>query len=426
MNDKLEIMNCTVAKLRLSSRILWLLLIFMVPLALAGQNYDLVIKGGHLIDPKNNIDGPMDVAVLDGKIVSVSKNIDTSAAETVVEASGKYVTPGILDIHTHNFHGNGTYLADGFLSVQPDGFTFKAGVTTVVDVGSSGWRNFEQFKTQTIDKSKTRVLAFLNIVGTGMKGAAWEQDLNDMDAKLTATTAKRFPDVVVGVKVAHYAGPEWDPVERGVEAGTLADIPVMIDFGGVIPELSLEMLLMEKLRPGDILTHTFGHVKGRTPIVNEDGNLEPYVKQAQERGVIFDVGHGGGSFLFAQAIPAMEQGFHPNTISTDLHTGSMNGGMKDMSNVMSKFLNMGMNLQQVVNASTWKSAKVIKREDLGHLSEGAVADIAIFSVRDGQFGFVDVRKNRMDGNKRLECELTVRDGKVVYDLNGISSSDWNK
>lgn len=419
-------MNCAVVKLRLLGLILWSLVMFIAPLGLAAQDYDLLIKGGHLIDPKNNIDGPMDVAVLDGKIASVSKNIEASTAETVVDATGKYITPGILDIHTHNFHGRGTYLADGFLSVQPDGFTFKAGVTTVVDVGSSGWRNFEQFKTQTIDKSKTRVLVFLNIVGTGMKGGSWEQDLNDMDARLTANTAKKFSDVVVGVKVAHYAGPEWDPVERGVEAGTLADIPVMIDFGGVIPELSLETLLMEKLRPGDILTHTFGHVKGRIPIVNEDGNLEPYVKQAQERGVIFDVGHGGGSFLFEQAIPAMEQGLQPNTISTDLHTGSMNGGMKDMSNVMSKFLNMGMNLQEVIAASTWKPAKVIKREDLGHLSEGAVADIAVFTVREGTFGFVDVRKNRMDGNKKLECELTVRDGKVVHDLNGISSQVWKK
>ena len=211
-----------------------------LPSGLVAQEYDLVIKGGHLIDPKNSIDGPMDIAVLDGKIARVANNINSNTTELVVQAEGKYITPGILDIHTHNFHGNlGTYIANGFVSVQPDGFTFKAGVTTVVDVGSSGWRNFEQFKTQTIDKSKTRVLVFLNIVGTGMKGGSWEQDLTDMDARLTAAVAKRFKDVVVGVKVAHYSGPEWDPVERGVEAGTLADIPVMIDFGGITPELSL-------------------------------------------------------------------------------------------------------------------------------------------------------------------------------------------
>ncbi len=403
-----------------------LLAILLIPCVLLGQEYDLLIKNGHVVDPKNNRDGIMDVAVKDGKIARVANNINADA-KLEVDAKGMYVTPGILDIHTHNFHGNnGTYLANGFSSVQPDGFTFKAGVTTVVDVGSSGWRNFEQFKFQTIDKSKTRVLAFLNIVGTGMKGGAWEQDLNDMNGRLTAATAQRFPEIIVGVKVAHYFGPEWDPVERAVEAGNIADIPVMIDFGGVEPELSLEQLFMEKLRPGDIFTHTFGHVKGRIPIVNDEGKLEPYVKTAQERGIIFDVGHGGGSFRFDQAVPAMEQGFRPNTISTDLHTGSMNGGMKDMSNVMSKFLNMGMNMQQVIEASTWKPAQVIKRQDLGHLSEGAGADIAVFTVRKGDFGFIDVQKKRMPGSERLECELTVRDGAVVYDLNGISSPIWNK
>ena len=406
--------------------VLQLLALVILPLVLSAQDYDLLIKNGHVIDPKNDIDGKFDLAVKDGVIAEVGKNIRGNA-EVVVDADGKYVTPGILDIHTHNYHGNlGTYLANGFASVQPDGFTFRAGVTTVVDVGSSGWRNFEQFKSQTIDKSKTRVLAFLNIVGTGMKGSAWEQDLNDMDARLTAAIAKSYKGIVVGVKVAHYSGPEWDPVERGVEAGTLADIPVMIDFGGVEPELSLETLFMEKLRPGDIFTHTFGHVKGRIPIVNDDGRLESYVFPAQQRGIIFDVGHGGGSFRFDQAVPAMEQGFKPNTISTDLHTGSMNGGMKDMLNVMSKFLNMGMNMQEVIAASTWKSAQVIKRTDLGHLSKGATADIAVFSMRNGEFGFIDVQKKRMDGTKKLECELTVMGGNVVYDLNGISSPLWNE
>ena len=401
-------------------------IVFITSWTAWGQNYDLVIKNGHVIDPKNGIDGVMDVAVKDGKIASVARNIPASA-EIVVDATGKYVTPGILDMHTHNYHGNlGTYLANGFSSVQPDGFTFESGVTTVVDVGSSGWRNFAQFKEQTIDKSQTRVLAFLNIVGTGMKGGSWEQDLNDMDGRLTAATAQQYPGVVVGVKVAHYFGPEWDPVERGVEAGTLADIPVMIDFGGHEPPLSLETLLMEKLRPGDILTHTFAHVDRRIPIVNDQGKVEPFVWDAQERGVIFDVGHGGGSFRFDQAVPAMEQGFRPNTISTDLHTGSMNAGMKDMANVMSKFLNMGMNMQQVIEASTWKPAQVIKRTDLGHLSEGAVADISVFTLREGSFGFIDVQKKRMDGTLKLECELTVKDGNVMYDLNGISCPLWNE
>ncbi len=390
------------------------------------QSYDILIKDGHVIDAKNGIDGELDIAINEGQIVRVDRNISAADAATVIDARGKYVTPGIIDMHTHNFHGvDGEYLSDGFHGLPPDGFTLRAGVTTVVDVGSSGWRNFPDFKQQTIDRSKTRVLAFLNIVGLGMKGDAHEQDLRDMDAKLTAVTAKRYSDVVVGVKVAHYAGPEWDPVERSVEAGNLAGVPVMVDFGGVIPELSLETLLMEKLRPGDILTHTFAHVKGRIPIVDSTGNLESFVRDAQQRGIVFDVGHGGGSFLFKQAIPATQQGFRPDVISTDLHIGSMNGGMKNMANVMSKFLNMGMSLQQVISASTWAPAQVIKREELGHLSEGAIADVAIFTVRQGQFGFLDVRNNRMNGSQKLECELTIRDGKVVYDLNGIASQAWD-
>jgi dihydroorotase len=256
-----------------------------------------------------------------------------------------------------------------------------------------------------------------------MKGGPFEQNLNDMDAKMTAMVAQRHPEIV-GIKVAHYAGPEWDPVERAVEAGKIAGIPVMIDFGGHIPPLSLEALLMEKLRPGDIFTHTFAHVPGRIPVVDERGKVRPYVWEAQKRGVIFDVGHGGGSFLFRQAIPALKEGFRPNTISTDLHTGSMNAGMKSQINVMSKFINMGMPMAEVITASTWNSAKVLQREDLGHLSEGAVADVAVINLKEGNFGFVDSGGYRMDGKQTLECELTLREGEVVWDLNGISRPYW--
>jgi len=407
-------------------KIVHIILVILLPWCVIAQNYDVVIKNGHLIDPKNNLDNKMDVAIKDGTIAAVANSIPARQAEIVIDAQGMYITPGIIDMHTHNFYGtHGTYLADGFSALPPDGFTFRSGVTTVVDAGSSGWRNFSLFKEQTIDRSKTRVLAFLNIVGTGMLGDAHEQDLNDMDARLTALTAKRYPEIIRGIKVAHYSGPEWDPVERAVKAGDVADVPVMVDFGGVTPELSLETLFMEKLRPGDVFTHTFAHVNGRFPIVNEQGKLRPFVKDAQARGIIFDVGHGGGSFLFAQAVPAAQQGFKPTTISTDLHTGSMNGGMKDMANVMSKFINLDMSLYQVINASTWVPAQVIKREDLGHLTVGAVADLAVFSLQEGSFGFIDVRRKKMNGTRRLNCELTLKDGQVVYDLNGIASPLWD-
>ena len=258
-----------------------------------------------------------------------------------------------------------------------------------------------------------------------MKGGAVEQNLGDMDAKLTAIVARQNKDVIVGTKLAHYSGHDWTPLERTVEAGELADgIPAMIDFGGSIPELSIETLLLEKLRPGDIYAHCYAHVRGRMPVVDENGQVRPCVHEAQEKGVLFEVGHGGGSFVFEHALPALDQGFLPDMISTDLHTGSMNAGMKDMLNVMSKFLNMGVPMEEVIARSSWMPAVHINREELGHLSVGAGADIAVLSLQEGNFGFTDVRGWKIRGDKKLECELTVRDGNVVWDLNGISMPEW--
>jgi dihydroorotase len=296
----------------------------------------------------------------------------------------------------------------------------------VVDAGGSGWRDFHRFKSQIIDRSETRVLAFLNIVGAGMKGGPVEQDLTDMDARLTAQRAKEFPGLVVGVKVAHYTGPEWDPVDRAVRAGELAGIPVMIDFGRHVPPLSLEQLLLTHLRPGDVFTHTYAEVSERMPVVDEKGQVRPYVFEAQKRGVIFDVGHGAGSFVFRQAVPAVEQGLIPDTISTDLHTSSMNAGMKDLLTVMSKFLNMGMSIADVIRKTTWKPASVIQRTDLGHLSPGALADVALLRLREGNFGFIDTDGFRMPATRKLECELVLREGRVVWDLNGRASTDWRE
>jgi dihydroorotase len=403
---------------------------FMVAAPLPAQDpaLDLLIKGGHVIDPKNGIDAVMDVGIADGKVAAVSADIDPARAEQVADASGLYVVPGLIDIHSHVFYGteDNAYLSNGFSAVPADSHSFRSGQTTLVDVGGAGWRNFPQFKEQVIDRSRTRVLSFINIVGAGMKGGPVEQDLSDMDARLTAMRIGQHPELIVGIKVAHYSGPEWDPVTRAVEAGREADVPVMVDFGGHTPPLSLEDLLLKHLRPGDILTHSYAHVRGRIPIVDEEGQVRPYVLEARKRGIIFDVGHGGGSFLFRQAVPAMEQGFAPDVISTDLHTGSMNGGMKNILNTMSKFLNMGMSLQDVIKSNTARAAEVIKRSDLGHLSVGAEADVAVLSVRRGKFGFIDVSGGKLAGDRKLECELTVKGGEVVWDLNGIAHPLWTE
>jgi len=402
----------------------FLVLTVLVGCATAQAHYDLLLQGGQVIDAKNNLSAVRDVAIKDGKIAAVAAHIASAEASKTIDARGFYVTPGLVDIHVHAYAGTGMRDAySGDHSVYPDGFTFRSGVTTVVDAGSSGWRNFEDFKDRIIDRSKTRVLAMLNIVGHGMGGGAIEQNLDDMDAKATAEEAKKYKTTIVGIKTAHYDGPEWTPVERAVEAGTLAGIPVMVDFGTFRPERPFQDLVLKKLRPGDIYTHTY---LDAVPMLDAQGRIQPYLFEARKRGVIFDVGHGGGSFLFRQAVPAIRQGFVPDSISTDLHIDSMNSGMKDMLNVMSKFLNMGLSLDDVIARSTRNPAKEIQREDLGNLSVGAPADIAVLRLDKGHFGFVDVFGARMQGSQKLACDLTVRNGLVVYDLNGISRADWNK
>ena len=406
-----------------------LFLLFLIPAySVYAQQVDILLKGGHVIDPKNKIDGAMDIAIAGGKIVQVASNIPATNAKKVIDLSGMYVTPGLIDMHAHVFNGTETdaYIADGLTSLPPDGFTFRAGVTTVVDAGSSGWRNFRLFKKQTIDRSQTRVLALLNIVGTGMTGRFEEQDVNDMNPVQTAHMIKKlFPDIIVGIKAAHYWG-DFTQVDRAVEAGNLANVPVMVDFGEHDPPLSIEDLFMKHLRPGDIFTHTFSYgPANRETVVDENGKVKPFIYEAQKRGIIFDVGHGGGAFSWRQVIPSMQQGFKPNVISTDLHAESMNSGMKDLSNLLSKFLNIGMSLQDVVLRATWNPANVIKRPDLGNLSVGADADIAVFTIRKGDFGFIDIRKTKIKGTQKLETELTIRAGKIVWDLNGISTPMWD-
>ncbi|QRR01055.1 amidohydrolase/deacetylase family metallohydrolase [Dyadobacter sandarakinus] len=389
------------------------------------QTYSILIKGGTVIDPKNNLNQVMDVGIFEGKIKKVAKDIDPKEARQVVDAKGMYVTPGLIDIHGHVFFGTQVnhYLSNSFTALPPDGFTFRVGVTTIVDAGGAGWTNFDDFKNNVIFHSKTRVLSFMNIVGKGMSGDRFEQDTTDMDPGLAAAVALKNKNDVVGFKVAHFMGPDWKPVDNAVKAGELAGMPVMVDFGGSTPPLPLADLFMKHLRPGDIFTHAYTLLEGnvRETIVDEaTGKVKPFTLEARKKGIIFDVGYGGASFNYSQAIPALKQGFFPNTISTDLHTGSMNGSMKDMLSIMSKFYNMGMDLPAVIRASTWEPARVIKREMLGHISENAIADVAIFSMRKGNFGFYDKTGYKVEGKEKLECEMTIMGGKIVYDLNGIA------
>jgi len=405
-----------------------LVLFLSFVLGLAGsafaQEYDFLLKGGHVLDARNQISAVRDVAIKDGKIAAVAENIPAARALKTVDVTGLYVTPGLIDLHGHVYRptvGQG-FRADNSM-VYPDGFSFRSGVTTFVDPGGAGWRNFEHMKEMVIDPSRTRVLAFINIVGRGSAGGKYEQDLTDMEVKPTADMARKYKGLIIGVKSAHYSGPEWAPFERAVEVGKIESIPVMVDFGSARVRTMAE-LFSRIFRPGDIWTHVYGGNRGE----QDSKTLGPSqaLIDGRKKGILFDVGHGGGSFKWRVAVPLIKAGFLPDTMSTDLHTRSMNAGLKDMMNLMSKFLALGMTIDQVVTANTWNAAKAIKQEQLGNLSVGSVADVAVLRVETGNFGFLDQHGARLKGSQRLRCELTLRDGKVVYDLNGLAGEDWDK
>ena len=361
--------------------------------------YGIVIKGGHLIDPKSNTDELMDIAINDGKIALIAKYINPEQATQVVSAEGMYISPGLIDIHSR-------------LGMNlPDGYTLRVGVTTIVGAGDSDWKSFPNFKNSIIDRSVTRVLAMLNI-----------EPKDEHTVKESVRVASEHKNHIVGFKV-NFTGAGWAVVNKGLEAGNVLNLPIMLDGGRNHPHPSLTELFTKFMRKGDIYTHTYTIIEdfnARDRMVDQQtGRINPAFLKAQAKGVIFDVGHGS-AFRYSNAIPAMEQGFLPSTISTDISMGSVNAFMKDMMNVMSKFLNMGMSLKQVIEASTWSPAKAIKREDLGHIAPGAIADLLVFSMREGKFGFYETAGFKMEGNRKFECEMTIKGGRIVYDLNGIA------
>ncbi len=386
--------------------------------------YDILLKSGHTIDPLNNIDGKLDVAIAGGKIAAVGADLDPALAAKVVDVAGHYVTPGIIDMHVHVYH---TREPEG-LSVMADSHSFRSGVTTMVDTGTAGARHFLHFKRTVIDLMKTRVLAYVNIVDQGMIGP-FEQDIENFDPELCAGTVMAYPDICVGVKTAHYwtelpfdaAHPPWASVDQAVAAGNLCGKPVMVDFWPRPPERSYEELILSKMRPGDIHTHVFAQ---QFPVLDTAGKPNRFLFAARERGIIFDVGHGAGSFWFRNAAPAIQNGFVPDSISTDLHVRNIHGVVIDMQTTMNKILNLGVPLQEVIYRATVTPAREIGHPELGNLSVGAEADVAVFKLLSGEFGFVDCGKAKLRGDKKLECAMTLRAGEVVFDPSGMSMPAW--
>lgn len=396
---------------------------FVIPIlwtaACGAQTYDLLLKNGHVIDPANAIDAVRDVAVANGRIARVAEAIPAAQARKVLDVTGLYVTPGLVDLHAHVFGYSG--------SIFPDDTALPAGTTTVVDAGGAGWRTFDDMLERIVKPSRTRVLSLLNIVGHGMTGPKHEDDVNDMDPEKTAAKIRAARQHIVGIKLAHFGGPGWIAIDRAIAAGKLAGVPVMIDdkIFTNSGRTSREKLL-DKMRPGDMHTHMYND--RQVEIVDRfNGKVQEYAIAARRRGILFDLGHGAGSFLWPVASKAMQQGFAPDTISTDLHSSSILLPESDMPNCMSKMLALGMTLRDAVLRSTMNPAKAIARfPELGTLGEGAVADIAVLELKTGVFAFKDAWHNKLLAKQKLECAATVRDGKLVWDRDGRGFPEWTK
>jgi dihydroorotase len=379
----------------------------------ASAKYDLLLKGGHVIDPANNVDGLFDVAIVGRYISLVEKDISPACSSRVADVTGLIVTPGLIDLHAH-FYG---YVA----AVHPDAHCLPEGTTTAVDVGGSGHLTFDDFDEKIISSAKTNVFALLNIAGEGMVGLP-EQDLEGMSVDLTSAKIAQRPDRIVGVKVAHYRGPGWQPLDRGVQAAKNAGVFVMVDQAPIKSRPNNEMLL-EHLRPGDMTTHCYGFDK---PMIDSNDKVKPYFFEARERGVKFDVGHGAGSFSFRIAKHAIEQGFPPDTVSTDMHTSSILVNQGTMPETMTKLMALGMDLPDIITRSTWIPAQTIGHPELGNIGQTAFADIAVLEVAEGDFGLTDngSGSRAFRTNKRIVCQMTIKDGQVVWDKNARSRDDW--
>lgn len=389
---------------------------------------DILLKNGIVLDPSQNLKQKADVRIVDGKITEIGKDLTADKDMKIISVEGCYVTPGLIDMHSH-VYPSFPLEKDGLPTIHPEAHMFQSGVTTVVDAGTCGSRDFIRFIEQIIDKSRLRIFAFINIASGGMVNLDSEQDIHEFHPEITAAMANTFPDIVVGIKTAHYwvgipfdrEHPPWESVEQAVEAGNLCGKPVMADFQPNLPERTYEELVLKKLRPGDIHTHVYAQ---QFPILDPEGKVNSFLFEARKRGVMFDLGHGAGSFWFRNAVPAYRQGFYPDVISTDLYLDNVAGPVINLIHVMSKYLSMGMSVEEVIYRTTKRPAEVIRHEELGDLRIGSCGDVAVFKIEEGKFSYADSGHTRMNGTKRLECVMTIREGEIVYDPGALSMPAW--
>lgn len=373
--------------------------------------FDVLIRGGEVIDPAQGFRGVRDVAIRDGRIAAVEDSLPQAEATTVVDARGQYVVPGLIDLHVHVDRGHTP------LGLEPDALCPAGGVTTMLDTGSTGANNFAGFRRDVIDRAETRVLALINLSCIGLAASALGElmDRRYADVNGTVQTIRQNPGVAVGVKIragAHIIGEGEtgranfrDAVRAARESGTW----LMVHIGESplpVPEM------LEQMQPGDCITHCYKG--GGERILDAEDRVFDAVREAAEQGVIFDVGHGYGSFQWEVAEHCLEQGLPPTTISTDLHTKNIHGPVYDMPTTMSKFLLLGVPLDDVIAMSTVRPAEVLGlQDDLGSLAVGTTADVAVLEKRTGRFQLTDSYRQARTAEELLVAACTVRGGDIV-------------
>lgn len=382
------------------------------------ERYDAVIVGGCVIDPANGIDGRRDVAIRDGKVAAVEENIDPSSALQVYDASGHVVTPGLVDLHTHIYWGV-TYWG-----IEPDPVAAKTGVTTWLDVGSSGSYTFPGFRRYVVEPSRTRVFALLNLSSIGLIAPTWElSNLDYCNVDLAESVVNENRDLILGIKARidrnTTRGTGIRPLELARDLADRVGLPLMVHIGSGPPTIDE---VAELLRPNDILTHCFSG--GDMRILTDDGKVNPRIVALKEQGLVLDIGHGTGSFSYEVTEAMLDQGVLPDVISTDIHQTARQGPMYDMPTTLSKFLNLGMSLPDVIERATTNPARAMRRPDLGTLAVGAPADVAVFRVEEGEYDFYDVHMAHRRGATRLICTMTMVDGEALPHLEERPMHSW--
>jgi dihydroorotase len=386
--------------------------------------YDLLLKNGNVIDPSSSRKGRFDIAIAGDRIVRIGNDLAAQRARTVVDVSAYYVTPGLIDLHAYvnaqAVYRQGEPRTD-WRNVNPDHNALRHGVTTVVDGGSTGWRNFAKFKELVVDRSQVRLLAFLNIVGNGMLDGDTAADAADLQVDQTVETARHYAPTIVGVRSPHVKGAGREGVDRTIRAAEAMKGVALVEYLEE-PGLTYRELVLERMRSGDLITHAFGTT---TPVLESNGEISATVAGARKRGILFDLGHGSTGFAFRVAVPAVRKGFLPDIISTAMDKTSLLLPRAEMMTTLSKLLNLGVPIDQLVERATARAARAINRPELGTLREGGLADIAVIEMQKGRFGFLDTNTARLRGDRRLRAVLTIRAGHVVWDSEGLTTGDWS-